>query len=178
MDNKNILVVYYSRSGNTRKVAEEIAQRIGCDIQEIKSTHAYPMGYRGYQKALLHAAFKKKPTIKLDNSNLSQYDLVIVGGPVWGGTLSPPVRSFLETYKNQIKNVAFFLTQGGTFGRQRLFFQMTEVCGKTPLAFLAVNDSDLHGENYQKRVAWFLRELKLEPVEAKMKSPPENFMSP
>lgn len=174
---KNVLVVYFSRTGNSRRVAEELSRRIGCDIEEIKSSPTYPTGFRGYQKALFHAALKRRPNVHIGKNNLSQYDLVIVGGPVWGSSLSAPLRSFLDTYRGQLKDVAFFLTQGGTFGREKVLQQMKEVCGKSPSAVLSVSERDLRGESYKKRISAFLDELKL-TKEPKVNRPPESFASP
>lgn len=170
---KKVLVVYFSRTGNTKKVATEIARGLGCDLQEIKSSPEYKKGFWGYQKALFHAAFKRMPNIQIPSSNITKYDLVIVGGPVWGGSISAPVRGFLHAYRGQIKDIAFFFTQGGTFSREKIKKQMTEVCNKSPTAVMAISEQELREENFKKRVFLFLKELNLPTQTPQPKRPRE-----
>lgn len=171
MASKNILVIYYSRSGNTRKVAEEIAQSLHCDIEEIRSRASYPQNFWGYQRALLHASFKKKPEIQMVQSLLEDYDLVIIGSPVWGGALSAPIRSFFDRNKDELRNVVFFLTQGGEFGRKKVFTQMKELCLKTPLTTFAVTERDVRSGKFKKQVAEFIASLNLERSETTAEAP-------
>lgn len=176
---KKILVVYYSRTGNSKKVATEIARNLLCDVLEIKSSPTYPKGFWGYQRALIHAAFKRIPSIQIESSNITRYDLVIIGGPMWGSSLSSPVRGFLATYRGQLKDVAFFVTQGGNFAREKIKKQMSEICGKNPGAFLAVSDQDMRDGGYTKKVANFINQLDLKARQPELqRRPPENFASP
>jgi len=106
------LVVYYSRTGHTKEIAETIADMLSCSREEIIDTkkRSGPLGFMrsGYQTK------KKSLTdIKDLETDVSVYDLVIVGTPVWGGTVSVPVRTFLHQYKDLLKSVAFFSTHGG-----------------------------------------------------------------
>ncbi len=169
--NKNILVIYYSRSGNTRKVAEEIAQKLHCDLEEIQPRVSYSKTFWGYQRALIHASFKKKPEIRMVQSLLEDYDLIIVGSPVWGSSLSAPIRSFFDRNKDELRNVAFFLTQGGEFGRKKVFSQMKELCHKTPLATLAVTERDVRSGKFKEQVLEFITKLNLERPEATAEIP-------
>lgn len=176
---KNVLVVYFSRTGNTRIAAEELARQLKCDIQEIRAIPTYPLGFMGYQRALLHATLKRKSNIRLDQSNLAKYDLIVVGSPVWGGAISSPVRAFLDTYRSQIKDIAFFLTQGGSFGRERVLMQVQELCGKSPSSFLALTEKDMHQGTFRMKVASFAEEIKLRTSEKAppQRRPPESMAS-
>jgi flavodoxin len=177
MDGKKILVVYYSRTGATRKVAEEVAKQLSCELKEIKSTPSYPLGVIGYQRALFHTLFKKDIKISIDQSDVKKYDLVIVGGPAWGGLPAIPVRRFLEVYKNDLKEVAFLMTQGGESGREKFFTKMREACGKSSRAQLAVSKKDFDKGDIKKTVSTFISQLNLKAKDAGFKQKPESFAS-
>ncbi|MFH2027554.1 MAG: hypothetical protein ABIJ08_00305 [Nanoarchaeota archaeon] len=86
------LITYYSRTGTTRKVANEIAVQLGCDTDEIidKTKRSGPLGYitsgrDAMKKSLTEIETKKDP---------SQYDLVIIGTPIWAWTMAPAIRTY------------------------------------------------------------------------------------
>lgn len=109
---KKSVVVYYSVSGNTRTMAEKIKEITGADIGEILPLSPYPTSYT----ALLNEAKKdiqqgvKPPIYSLD---LSGYDVIYVGSPVWWGTIAPPVITLLDENNLSGKIIAPFVTHGG-----------------------------------------------------------------
>ena len=104
-----VLVVYYSRTGNTRFVAEAVTQSLEADIEEIKDGKNR-MGVFGFLRCGYEAIFKKLTDIEVSGKNPEEYDLIIVGSPVWAGRLSSPVRTYLHLHGHKFKNVAFFIT--------------------------------------------------------------------
>lgn len=182
MNSEKILVVYYTRSGNTRILANEISRELQCDIEEIRTPHSYS-GFLGYQRAFFHAVFKKKPVIRQLNKNPTDYDLVIIGSPFWAGLIPGPIRTFLDRYKTDFNNVAFFLTQGGKLGQKKFFDQMKKISDKKPLAHLAVSEKELSTGDFKENVSFFLDELrfrgpKLERKRAKVHTRPPMTTSP
>lgn len=162
MEFKNIVVVCYSRTGHSRKIGEEIARSLGCEFLEIRSLSAYPQGAGGFIKALWHLARGRNVPIQVDQGKFSNFDLIVVGGPMWFGGLSVPLRSFLSTYKNEFNNIAFYCTQGGKNGEGKYFQQMTKVCGKNPIATLTLGEKEMQNESYHEKVNSFV--LGLGPV--------------
>lgn len=160
MNSEKILVVYFSRSGKTKIIAREISQKLNCDLEEIKTLTTYS-GFMGYQLALIQATFKITPKIRPLKKNIADYDLVIFGGPVWGGSLSGPIRTFIAQYKNNLKNVAFIATQEGKFGQKNVFEQMKKACGKTPLAILDITEKEFRSGTYRNSVTSFVSRLSL-----------------
>jgi len=106
------LVVYFSRSGITRKVAGRIAELLGCDLQEIVPARSYS-GLFGWFRAGIEIAKKRFPEIHTLDHPPGDYDLVIVGTPVWANTMASPVRSFFSKYHDELKTVSLFATKGG-----------------------------------------------------------------
>jgi flavodoxin len=109
-----ILVVYYSLTGNTKFIAEVIAESINADIlelkpvKELKADSGMKYFWGGYQ-----ATMKKKPKLEQFDINPLDYDLIIIGTPVWAWTITPPIRSFLSKFNLSGKNVALWTTSDG-----------------------------------------------------------------
>lgn len=113
------LVVYYSRSGNTRAVAEAIHAAVGGDIIELQPVTPYPEAYRATtDQAKRELASGYKPPLKNKIERLEAYDVVFVGSPNWWGTVAGPVRTFLSDYDLSGKRIAPFIThEGSALGR-------------------------------------------------------------
>lgn len=158
MNAEKVIVVYYSRTGRTKTLAREIAHKLGCAIEEIKTPTAYT-GFLGYQVALLQATFKTTPKIRPLQNNLAAYDLVILGGPVWGGNICSPLRTFFQNYGKDTKNVAFIATQGGNVGRKHIFEKMRKALGRSPLATLDVTERDFKNGLYKNSISTFISKL-------------------
>lgn len=114
MAGKKVLVVYLSRSGNTRAVAQKIQQATGADLFELQLAKPYPSDYQQLV-AQFKAEVKSKrwPALKTKVENLAQYDVVFVGSPNWGSTIAPPVSTFLSTHNLKGKTIVPFMTHGG-----------------------------------------------------------------
>lgn len=155
------LVVYYSRTGNTRKAADSIARLLKSDIEEITDTKNRD-GVIGYLKSGRDAMLKKTTVIKQIRKNHSGYDLVIIGTPVWAWNVSTPVRTYLMEHKKEIgkvKRIAFFCTEGGSGGK-KAFMEMEKECNKKPAAVLELLEREVRKGSHITKVEGFARELK------------------
>lgn len=109
------LVAYYSRSGNTAEMAKLIQTATGADIFEIKTAtdDYYPAEYTPMtQVAKQEIADGTLPPINAV-PDLTQYDTIFVGTPIWWGTLASPVRTFLSNNSMSGKTLVPFATHGG-----------------------------------------------------------------
>lgn len=112
------LVLYYSSTGNTRFVAESVANTLGADIEEIKPSANISTTGVGYVfMGLRQLLSQPEPKIEPLRSHLDEYDTVIIGTPVWSYTFSSPIRTFLKKYDLAGKNVALFCTHAGDKGK-------------------------------------------------------------
>lgn len=110
------LVAYYSRTGNTMNVANEIATATDADMFRIETSDAnyYPAEYTATtQQAQREIRDGTLPPIKTI-PDLSQYDVIFIGTPCWWGTMAPPVRTFLSDADLSGKTVIPFNTHGGS----------------------------------------------------------------
>ena len=113
---KKILVAYFSWSenGNTRNLANQIKQGTGADIFEIVPVNAYSTNYEEcLEQARKEIDSNFKPEIKGTVDNLESYDIILVGSPIWSGTIAPPVATFLSQNDFAEKTVLPFVTYGG-----------------------------------------------------------------
>lgn len=123
--NEKILVVYYSRTGeeyglgnitkgNTAIVAEIIAQKLGANIFEIKPVMPYPDSYEECKKvASREKATKARPPF-VGDIDISGYDIIFVGYPIWYGDAPQIVYTFLESHDFGGKKIVPFCTSGGS----------------------------------------------------------------
>lgn len=147
------LLVYYSRTGHTKKIAEEISQELQCDTDEIIDT-VKRTGPVGLMTSGREAAKKELTKIMPAKKDPSQYDIVIIGTPVWALTMSSPVRTYIVQNKDKLKNVAFFCTLGG-IGVESAFHDLEDLSGKRAAGTLAVNTHSITEGTYKDSVKQF-----------------------
>lgn len=110
-----ILIAYYSWSGNTRNMAEQIKSYTNADILEIEPVVAYPANYNAcvdQAKKEINSGFK--PALKVIQTKVESYDIIIIGSPNWWSTIAPPVATFLSKYNFSGKKILPFITHGGS----------------------------------------------------------------
>lgn len=152
------LVIYYSRTGTTKKVGKKIAQMLKCDSEEIIDTKNRD-GIFGYIKSGMEAGFKRGTVIKQIKKNPAKYGLVIIGTPVWAGTMASAVRTYIKENKNKFKKVAFFCTMGGS-GSKRTFKAMEGLCKKKPAVLLVLTTKEVIKEEHIQKIKKFVKAIK------------------
>jgi len=112
----DILIAYYSWSGNTRKIAEHIARETGGTLFEIEPAQAYTTDYNAVvaqAKEEMKAGFR--PELKA-MPKITSYTVVFLGTPIWWHTMAPPMAAFIDRFDLSRKTVAPFHTHGGGGG--------------------------------------------------------------
>lgn len=163
MGGSKILIVFYSRSGTTRKIAQELAKTLRCDLEEIIEPKSR-IGFFGYMRSLREALLKRPAAISAKQRDVAAYELVIVGTPVWASSLSSPVRAYLMATANQLPDVAFFCSLGG-MGSESTFAQMTAIVSKKPRAVCAIRQAEVQAGNYGGPLTLFEKALSVESAE-------------
>lgn len=108
------LVVYFSLEGNTKFIAQSIAENIECDVLELRPKKAYSKGKVGkYFWGGKSVVLKEKPELMNDNLDLSAYKNLIIGTPVWVSTYAPPLDTLFSKNQIKYKNIALFACHGG-----------------------------------------------------------------
>jgi len=121
----DVLCIYYSRSGNTRKAMEEIAAALNAELVEI-TDGVDRSGTAGWLRSGMDAMRKTtEPLVPFEtNRPLQEYRLVIVGTPVWAGRCSSVIRGFLKKHGRKLKNAAYVVTRGSEKRDEDIYNQM------------------------------------------------------
>jgi flavodoxin len=163
-----ILIVYASRTGYTRGIAQALAKRLNADLEEIVSVQPRE-GPVGYAQSALEALLTLAPAIQPPRKNPASYDLVVIGSPVWFWRLSSPVRTWLMQTDLQHARVACFCTMGSS-GAQRAFDIVAALTGKKPVATLALTDGEIDA-GVDQRLDDFAQALKARSTVARQRTP-------
>jgi len=146
------LIVYYSRDGGTRKVAEELKAQLGADIEEIMEPKGRggPLGWIRSGKEGSSGTIVSINPVKADPS---KYNIVAIGTPIWAWSLSSPIRSYLVAMKEKLPRVAFFCTMDGNPGET--FKVMEELTGKAPIATIEIMSAEVKSGAYKEKLKAF-----------------------
>ncbi len=113
-----ILVAYFSATGNTRPVAEKVAEAAGGDLFEIVPAQPYTDADLNYSTDCRANAEQNdpdaRPAIAGTVEDMDQYEVVLIGYPIWWGRAPKIIHTFLEAYDLSGKTVATFCTSGGS----------------------------------------------------------------
>lgn len=135
------LVVYYSRTGRTRLLAQKIASALHATVEELVAVTDH-QGVGGYLRAAVEGRFQHAAPLIPPQHDPDRFDLVVIGTPIWAGGVSSPVRSYLRQHVPALRRVAFFCTMMQR-GCETAFRQMQQIAVRVPLARLAVTDHQL-----------------------------------
>ncbi len=111
----NVLVAYFSRTGNTQDVAETVAELTGGDLFEIVPEQAYPSDYNAVlEQTQQELRDNARPALSSHVADMDAYDVILLGFPIWHGDTPMPVRSFLEEYDFSGKTIAPYSTSSSS----------------------------------------------------------------
>jgi flavodoxin len=128
VDSNKVLIVYLSRTNNTKVIAEIIQKNVGGRMVALELETPYPENY----KAIVDQVVKENetgflPPLKTKIDSIETYDVVFVGFPTWGMQLPPPMKSFLKQYDLSGKTIVPFNTNAG-YGTGSSFETVKELC--------------------------------------------------
>ena len=113
--NAKLLTVYFSWSGSSKTVAEEVHRIAGGDILRLETVEPYPAEYRlTTERAKKEREANARPALKTVLPDLSAYGTIVLAHPIWGGHMPMPVRTFLDAVDLSGKRVAHVTTHGGS----------------------------------------------------------------
>jgi len=128
LNSNKILIVYLSRTNNTKAIAEIIQRNVGGTLVALELEKPYPENYQ----ATVHQVVKENetgylPPLKTKIDSIEKYDVVFVGFPTWDMKMPPPMKSFLHQYNLTGKTVIPFNTNAG-YGVGSGFQTVAELC--------------------------------------------------
>lgn len=134
---EKILIVYLSRTNNTKAIAEMIQRNVGGKLVGLELEKPYPEDYKATVKQVVDEnASGYLPSLKTKIDSIEKYDIVFVGFPTWDMKMPPPMKSFLHQYNLSAKTVIPFNTNAG-YGAGSGFQTVKELCpnSKVPEGF-------------------------------------------
>lgn len=170
---KKVLIVYLSRTNNTKAVAELIYQKVGGTMVALELETPYPADYNAtVQQVARENETGYLPPLKTKIDRIEQYDVVFLGFPTWGMQLPPPVKSFLSQYSLKGKTVIPFNTNAG-YGEGSSFQTVRELCPQSTVLegfvtrggverdgqYLVIKEA--RAEEARKEVESWLRKIKM-----------------
>jgi flavodoxin len=156
------LVVYFSRTGHTRQVAQAIADRLGADIECVADL-GNRSGVWGYIRSLREAMQQRVINIGAAGKNPSDYDLIILGTPVWAHNMCSPLRSYIMAQKQKFRAVAVLCTQGGS-GAGKVVGDVARLCGRTPAGALVLDEREIKQGQAAAKLDAFIKSVTLAPA--------------
>jgi flavodoxin len=155
-----ILVVFYSRSDTTAEFAGRLAAELDGDYERLQEVD-FPRrtGPFGFLCSILDVVRKRPSHLRPMTHELSNYDVVLIGTPVWAGRASTPVATWLAQHWHEVRTTAFFCTMGGR-GSEDTFAQMQQLAHCAPIATCAISARDMQGDAAVEKVARFVLAIK------------------
>lgn len=148
-----ILIAYFSKTGNTKKVAIDLSKKLNTEIDEIIDLKDRKFLDKGRDSA------KGFLTEIKTTKNPSDYDLVIIGTPVWALNSTPAVRTYITNFKDEFKKVAIFTTSGLVHPKEPVVF-LEKILGKKSICFEGWNTLELSNKKiYTKKLENFVKKI-------------------
>lgn len=147
------VIVVYSRTGNTLKVAKALAGTLGAEIAEIRCRRNYE-GAVGFLRGALDSLWRRKPPIEVAAAAAKPHDLVVLAGPIWTGRAAPPLMAFLAGRPKLPGRVALLLTHGGS-DPAKAFAEVEALVGMPLAARLALKQADINEDRFTASLADF-----------------------
>lgn len=157
---RDVLCIYYSRTGNTRKVMKNIAQQLDAELVELHDG-VERGGLRGWLRSGMDAMRKDCPAAQPVETErkLENYRLVIIGSPVWAGRCSSVVRSFLKQHGRELHRVAYVLTRSSEHKDEEIYRQMDYYTAKPHRAAASLRVGHVGHSFWQEEFLRQIREL-------------------
>lgn len=161
-----ILIVYYTRTNTTKKLAEAIKREINIQKPEIEVVLEEVIdltkrtGGIGYMLSGRDVVMKRPTRIENLKHNPANYDLVLIGSPVWVGTMAPAIREYVKQIKSQLRKIVFFSTQGGDY-RQRIFDDLKREIGREPIADEWFTTKNVVADTFNDKLKEFIKKLNI-----------------
>jgi flavodoxin len=153
-----VLVAYYSMTGNSRRIAGELQQALGAEIEEIREPRPRH-GFIGVLRAMWDATTRRLPPLSPIHHDPGELDLLVLGGPIWSGRIASPVRAYMTLFGHRAPRVAFFCTEGGR-GSDMAFAELESMCRRERVGSLVIDAAHLAADAHGRAVSDFVREVR------------------
>lgn len=156
---KPVLVVYYSLTGNTARVARDLAARLDADVESIRD-EGHGAGVLGQFVAAFDSLRRAPAYISALQRDPAEYAIAVVATPVWTGQMTPAVRAYLAEMRGRLKSVAFLVTSGDT-DISNLAPSLETAAGQSAVASAGFNALELaESATYEQKLSAFVEQIR------------------
>jgi flavodoxin len=153
------LIVYYSRTGTTEKVAQDLSKHFDYVDSEGIMDLTKRKGTIGFFKSGKDAFLEKTTEINAPIKDPSKYDVVIFGSPTWAGKITPAMRTYMRFHKDKFGNVACYCTMGGSKPGKTVEHMKQEL-GKEPIATMSLRTKEVLKDLHLNQLQEFVNKVK------------------
>jgi flavodoxin len=153
------LVVFYSRTGNSKFVAKKVASELGADIEEVVDLKNR-RGWLGFIRAGYDATRDKETKIEKTQKSPWDYDLIVLGTPVWNSRLTPAIRTYLKENDLSQKRVALFSTNEGRGNEKTLSMMKSLIPSGDIVGELGITKALENREETERKIEAWCNNLK------------------
>lgn len=155
LDSSKVLVLYFSESGNTQKLAKTIYDQVGGDFRRLAPLRPYPSKYSELKKVAKEEQDNNQfPDYRDLDIDIDDYEYIFVGYPIWYGKMPQMLYTFFNEYELNGKTIIPFLTHGGSGESGTKGVIQTLEPNANVLQFLAVKDSDMKKDQTTNVKVW------------------------
>jgi hypothetical protein len=149
----SMLVVFYSYTGNSRRVAETLAAQHGWLLGEITDAER-----RGVLRCVLDSLLRRRPAIRYTGPDPSDFRTVVLVSPIWAQRLAGPMRSFVAGRREDLRRVAVISTMGSG-GEAKAVAEITQLLGRAPILTAAFTEREIADGSCNGRLLRFGEQL-------------------
>lgn len=150
----NVLIVMYSRTGTSQRVAASLSRLQRWPLGQIRDTDDRPERPRGVWRCLVDSWRRREPPIQYDGPPPADFDIVVTIFPIWANRMASPMRSFLSENRPHLRQLAVVSVMRGS-GARHAVAEATQLTNRRPLAHLAVTRRDLASGGAEAMLASF-----------------------
>lgn len=154
-----ILILYYSRTGRTERLAQRLADSLGADLERLICKR-YDGSFWRYLLAGYDSLTEKHPAVSPLRKNPADYDLVLLGFPIWTSYPAVPVRSFLSGNPDLPEKVGLFLTYGGQSKPALAVSRIVDFLKRPVIDSLAIQNKEEGSDKSRAREADFIEGIR------------------
>lgn len=150
----DVLVVFHSRSGRCRLLAEALGKQRAWSVGEV----AYLAGAQSYGHCAADALLRREPEIRYTGPNPARYEVVVLVTPIWCWRLCPPMRSFVRSMHGKLSRVAVLTCMGGS-GAANAVREIERLVHRPAVATLALRQAEVDAGFHTDRLRGFADEV-------------------
>jgi len=161
MTDRRTLIIYFTRTGRTKRLAEHLARELNADIEKIRCPR-YRLGLFGWWRYLMagyNSVRGRLPRIRKLKADPMAYDLVLLGTPIWTSYPSLPMRSLLRKRPDLPARIAAFVTYGGQSEPDKAFDMMADLLGRPIDTRLAIQQHEGDLPDMEAKAQTFIERL-------------------